>query len=135
VATKSVGAAAKGAAARAKYSGSNFEQATFVNRDLTVTEQAQCKEWDTDFAISTDNMDTLTQGGYKFTFRWDEYHNCQACWMLPGKDDPVNTGLILTGRGSTPMKALKQVMFKHFHIFDSSWSRDDDRRGEPEIDD
>ena len=39
------------------------------------------------------------------------------------KIDPnsANGGLILTGRGSTPFKSLKQLLFKHYNVMGERW--------------
>jgi len=51
------------------------------------------------------------------------------------KDDEVNAGLILTGRGSSSYKAFKQAFYKHAVLFSEQWPRGIDERGTPEIDD
>ena len=136
MATKSVSAAAKGAQARERLTGgSSFEQATFINRDLTPSESFACKEWGFPEAEAFDEMQRLCDSAYKITFRYDDYNHCFACWLLPAKDDPVNGGLILTGRGTSSYKAFKQVFYKHGVLFNEVWPRESDNRGMPEIDD
>lgn len=136
MAPKSVSAAAKGADQRAKFRNNNaFEQASFINRELTTSEAQACKGWlfAEDQAFSS--MLELCDTGYKITFRADDYNGGYACWILPSKDDPYNAGLILTGRGSSSYKAFKQAYYKHAVLFDEQWPRDGDQRGDTEIDD
>ena len=136
MASKSVSAAAKGAAARERYSrGSNWEQAEFIQRELTPSESETCKGWDFSEEEAFSSMVRLCDQDYKITFRWDEYNHAYACWLLPPKDDEVNAGLILTGRGSSSYKAFKQAFYKHAVLFSEQWPRGIDERGTPEIDD
>jgi hypothetical protein len=136
MASKSVGAQAKGAAQRAKFqNNSSWEQATFIQRELTPVEIQACKDWDENEESLFAHMVSLCDVGYKITFRLDEYNGGFGCWLLPAKDDPDNSGLILTGRGSAPWKAFKQALYKHYVLFTEQWPRDGDRRGTGEIDD
>ncbi len=135
MAARNVKAQEKGAAQRAKFQNSSWEQATFVNRELTESEQAICKQWEQSEEDCLVLLNTLTENRYKITFRWDDYNECQACWILPDKENADNSGLILTGRGSVAWKALKQALFKHYQLFEGVWSRETDRRGGKEIDD
>jgi hypothetical protein len=135
VATKSVSAVAKGAEARARYSGNNWEQAEFIRRELTPTESEACKNWDLSEEGAFSGLMCLSDQNYKVTFRWDEYNHCYGCWLLPAKDDDTNSGLILTGRGSSSYKAFKQAFFKHVVLFSEAWPRGGDERGSGEIDD
>jgi len=116
-------------------SGNSYEQATFIQVELSDAEREKCKAWDYDELTAFTDIENLMADGYKVTFRWDEYSECQACWILPAKDDPLNAGLILTGRGSTPHKAFKQAMYKHEVLFERAWPREKDTRGKRVIDD
>jgi len=136
MATKSVSAAAKGAEARARYSGgSNWEQASFIQRELNSQEQQACKEWEFPEEEAFATMQRLCDSDYKVTFRRDDYNHCFACWLLPPKDHADNAGLILTGRGSSSYKAFKQAYYKHAILFSELWPRDGDDRSITEIDD
>ena len=136
MATSSVKAQQKGAAQRAKFQqNSQWEQAQFVQRELTPSEQAACKEWEWDEGDAWSRLAGLAEMQYKVTFRWDEYNQCFGAWIMPPKDDSENSGLILTGRGSNAFKAFKQAFYKHSVLFQEVWPRDSDRRGGQEIDD
>lgn len=114
---------------------SSYEGAEFINRELTEEERIACKGWEFSDSDAWYWLQKLSDDWYKITFRFDEYNNCSACWLLPDKLDKENSGLILTGRGSSPMKALKQAVYKHTVLFDGIWPRGIDERGKPEIDD
>lgn len=136
MASKSVSAQAKGAAQRAKFQqNSAWEQAAFVQRELTESEQAACKGWNYTEEDMVSHLVKLNESGYKVTFRWDDFNECFGCWILPSKDDPDNAGMILTGRGSSSFKAFKQALYKHTVLFSEVWPRDGDKRGGQEIDD
>jgi hypothetical protein len=114
---------------------SDWQQAQFINRDLTTEEQAACKGMDFSEAEAMDAMERLTQQNYKITFRLDDYHHCASCWLLPDKTHPDNAGKILTGRGSSAYKAFKQVYYKHAVLFSEIWPSDPSQADYPEIDD
>ncbi len=116
-------------------SSSNWEQATFIPRELTAEEQKLCKDWGVDAEHLASELGKLNEVGYKVTFRWDDFNECYACWFLPPKDHRDNAGLILTGRGSSALKAFKQALYKHTALFDEIWPRGGDRRGGQDIDD
>lgn len=114
---------------------SSYEQATFVQRELTAEEGQKCKAWELSEVDAFDALFKLTEAYYKVTMRFDEYHHMFGCWLMPPKTDSSNAGLILTGRGSTPLKALKQALYKHYVLFQEVWPKERDERGEYEIDD
>ena len=96
-------------------------QDTFVNYDLTVNEKSDCKAW----VLTLEDMDNLMLGmveqGYNITLNYDNRNACYGCFIKCRDAGMVNEGLILTGRGSTPLKAFKQAMYKHTTIYDGTW--------------
>jgi hypothetical protein len=118
-----------------KQNTSAFEQATFIPRELTPEEQAACKSWEFSEESVFDAIHKLVDARYKVTMRYDDFNECYGCWLLPDKTDVDNAGYILTGRGSSPYKAAKQALFKHYQLFEGVWPKDTDRRGGKEIDD
>jgi len=120
----------KGAARRAQFR----PQAEFVRYDLTEAEKAKVKGTEFDEIALVETIEKLTQAGYKMTFRWDDYNECQGCWLLAPENDENNKGLILTGRGSTSLKAFKQAAWLHFTRFKEIWPQPTSKR-ELELDD
>lgn len=99
----------------------SFDKAVFVSYTLSKEQKADLKKT----AFTFDEMDSqmlrLAEEGYKITFRDDDFNDCKACWLIPTGDKHPNAGMILSGRGSTPLKALKQAMYIHYQVFDSEW--------------
>jgi hypothetical protein len=112
-----------------------FNNAKFINYELTLEEQATCKRWLTDFDEYDGKLFEFLDDGYKVSVKRDVYNNCFSCtathpdMKLEGKD------LLLTGRGSTPYKAVKQCLFKHYVVFEGEWGGFMERRAVEEIDD
>lgn len=100
-----------------------FKPATFVDRELTAEEQAQCKAWEVDESAVFDGIHKLVEKGYKVTVRWDTRNQCAACWVIASEDSD-NKGAVLPARGSTAWKAVKQALFKHHILFDEIWGAD-----------
>src|SRR3970282_2723423 len=68
------------------------------------------------------SLSKLFSDGYQVTMRWDAYNSCHAVWLSTRDEDSTNYGLILSGRGSTPVKALRQLLFLHFEVWSGEWS-------------
>jgi len=111
-----------------------FVQSEFVDYDLSAEDKALCKAQILDVEQFDALLVRLIEGGYKLSVKWDTYTKCNASFLI--SDDPLNEnfGLILTGRGSTPLKAIKQVLYKHFQCLGGDW-RGYSRPGWDELDD
>jgi len=98
-----------------------FNDARFVQYELDETQRAACKGWDLDGDDLWLEVLALLDTGYSVSVRYDETSTAYACFVtVRGNDQHSNAGLILTGRGSTPGKAVKQAIFKHKAI-DATW--------------
>jgi len=107
----------KGAAQRAKFR----PQSEFVRFTLTDEQKKIIKTSSFTASAMSDAIEELTQEGYKITFRWDDYGECQGCWLVAPDKDNDNAGLILAGRGSTGLKAFKQAYWLHTVEFKAIW--------------
>lgn len=99
---------------------SGFKPAQFVNINLAPDQIATIKAsgWDT-HRLDT-SLDALLSDGFKCTVRFDNRNQCYAAWLVP-PDGHKWAGLILSGRGSTPTKAMKQLLFIHYIVLDRNW--------------
>jgi len=105
-----------------------FDGARFVQYELSEVESIQCKAWTLDGESAWQALLPLLDEGYGFTVKYDGYSQSYACFVqIRGDESHPNSGLILTGRGSTPLKAVKQALFKHQAI-DASWVQYGERR-------
>jgi len=120
---------------RANYPKPDFKQSEFVQYELTKEQQAQCKFWDVTLSELFAAMIKLTESGYKVTLRYDDRNKCQACWIIAPPGEHKNAGMILPGRGTTPEKAFKQCLFKHFNLFGEEWPSPMSKHEAEEIDD
>lgn len=112
-----------------------FNDVQFVNWSLSEQEKKSCKEW----SLTTEDYDAaignLVEGGYKTTISYDSFRSCFTCSIVPTKDAKSNQGYILTGKGSTPLKALKQAAYIHFHIMGEEWAAYSTAKAVEELDD
>lgn len=96
-------------------------QDVFINYDLTVNEAADCKAW----ILTIDELDSyalkMVEEGYNITLNYDQRNHAYGCFIKCRDAGMENEGRILTGRGSTPFKALKQALYKHHFIFKGVW--------------
>lgn len=97
-----------------------FKPSNFININLTGEQIAENKAW----RLSIEEMDNLMHAlcfdGFKFTMRFDKFNDCFACWLVP-PDGHRWSGRILAGRGSTPTKALKQLLYVHYKALETDW--------------
>lgn len=113
-----------------------FNEARFVNFELDVKLQKQCKDWAFTAQDAWDTIAKWEDSGYKFTFKYDGYSKSSAVFVSTTQETDPNFGYILTGRGSSPFKAIKQAVFKHFVCFDSApWEGFAERPNGVELDD
>lgn len=102
-----------------------FNEVKFVNRELTKEEAAELKEmplWSEDWSSW---FTRACDAGYSFSIRYDAYSEAFACFVSTKKEDDDNFGCILTGRGSEPLKALRQALYKHWRLAECQWNRID----------
>lgn len=98
-----------------------WSTARFVNYDLSVDESARCKAWQPSKDELFDALDKLISDKYTVSHKHDERNDTFSCFVRGPETDNINAGLILSGRGSTSLKAFKQAMFKHWTLFDGDW--------------
>ena len=103
----------------------------WVNYNLSNDQKAELKAstFDCDNALLR-----LCEENYKVTVSHDAFAKCFACFLVPKGAEHKHVGMILSGRGSTPTKAIKQACYIHWNIYDSDWS-DYARPSQLEIDD
>lgn len=121
--------------APAKDKAPRFNNARFVNRELSTEEGQALKalpywseDWDTYLLRANDS-------GYKVTLKYDEWSKSYAAFMTTDDEFSPNFQMILTGRGSCPLKALRQVLYKHYVLAAEEQWVSLDRQFAQEIDD
>jgi len=97
-----------------KQKAPRFDSSRFVNYELDLAEQAECKGWDVPSDDLWKEVSALVDDGYSVSVKFDTFSEAYASFVRGGNTDgDPNSGLVLTGRGSTPAKAIKQAVFKH----------------------
>lgn len=100
----------------------------WVNYTLSDEQKQELKAQTFDFETA---LTRLTEEDMKVTISYDDYNSCYSCFLIPKQPGSVNYGAILSGRGSTPVKAVKQACYLHWNIFEGNWS--DGRLSKKEI--
>jgi len=105
-----------------------FDSSRFVQYELDALEQAKCKAWQVSADDLWGHVLALADEGYSLALKYDTFSEAYACFVqVRGQSDHINAGLILTGRGSEPKKALKQALFK-MDAIGPSWVQYGERR-------
>lgn len=110
-------------------------ESVFVNYTLEASDKQRLKAqiWsEVDYESCTLR---LIEEGYGITLGADEYSGGFMCVLRPKYADNRNAGYLLSGRGSTPLKALKQCAFIHGVVFEGDWAAHYTSRRSPDIDD
>ena len=98
-----------------------FKAAEFVNVTLGDAERAAIKAVEYLTEAFDTSLSTLIGDGYKVSLRFDERNDSYACWLI-APDRSQNKGLILSGRGSTALKAIRQALYIHYTILSGVWT-------------
>lgn len=93
----------------------------FIEYDLTEQEKRSLKEQSFDLVDANVCLTNLTQAEYRVSFGYDFYNSSFTCSLSHKDPKHENAGWVLVGRGSEPLKALKQAAYKHFTIFGEIW--------------
>lgn len=93
----------------------------FIEYDLTEQEKKDLKQREFDLVIANTVMTNLVQAEYRVSFGFDFYNSTFTCSLSHKDPKHENAGWVLVGRGSEPIKALKQVAYKHFDVFSEVW--------------
>jgi len=112
-----------------------FNDVQFVNWSLSADEKSACKAWNLVLSEFDDALANLIESGYKTTLSYDNFRSCYTASIVPTKDAKSNQGYILTGKGSTAFKALKQALYIHYHIMGEEWAAYSTAKAVEELDD
>lgn len=98
-----------------------WNDARFIQRELSDDERKTLKAmpfWDEDWDSALLRME---DEGYQLTLKFDAWSKAYACFISDAQGRTQNKNCILSGRGSTPTKALRQALFKHGLAPDGVW--------------
>lgn len=94
----------------------------FLNHWLDDKEEKYLKtqKWDDNRFIEVFNA--LVDEGFQLSFKFDAYNDCFQVAVSHTSPDYEHFGWILVGRGSTPVKALKQFAYIHYEFLQGDWA-------------
>lgn len=108
--------------APAREKPNSFEQFEFLNYELTKEQKDALKamplwngEWD-------EMLGNATKTGFAISLKVDGFNHCFAAYMQIRLRSHPCYGFILSGRGSTQTKALRQLLYKHFVALEENWN-------------
>jgi len=94
---------------RKEYSPAPFKG--FINYTLTDTEKSQLKAAGVDHDRLWDATEGLMEADWHVKFRYDYYNHAYQVSLTCNDAKSPDIGWFLVGRGSTPMKALRQALY------------------------
>lgn len=113
----------------------SFNEVKWINWALSPEQKAQLKAWSPTLEDLDGEQIKIIQSSHRITTSYDSYGDCYTTSIVPTADNKINTGYILTGKGSTPIKSFKQALYIHFHVFEGDWSTYSTSKGIEEMDD
>lgn len=112
-----------------------WKKKAFVRYELDAEQLRSCKLWKPSGEELDEEMYKFTDASYKISFSYDAYNKCEQVLCQTDNDSDPNADKILVGRGSTPLKAFKQLWWKHWKGCDGIWPTPDFTPGGSEWDD
>lgn len=112
-----------------------FNDVKWINWTLSSEQKAEIKAWQVTVEEIDDFEVKIIQEGHKITTSYDNYGDCYTTSIVPTADSKTNQGYILTGKGSTPLKSVKQAIYIHVQVFNGDWSSYSTGTGREELDD
>ena len=100
-----------------------YEQFAFLNVELTKPQAEALKKMPAWSEEMSGYLDTVVKAGFQISLKVDGFNNCFAAYMQIRLHSHPCYGFILTGRGSTQIKALRQLLYKHFAVLGEDWSK------------
>jgi len=119
----------------AKSKAPRFNDVVFISFPLSEEQKSEIKIAAWDLEDMDNALITLAEQDYKTTTSYDDYSASYACFVTPKGDKHKNAGFILTGRGSSPHKAVKQAFYVHMVLFEGDWTGWQDTRRTADLDD
>lgn len=108
---------------KATTTASNPNFRGFLNIDLSDEDRAIIKSTPYDSATWNGDVDKWIDNGFKFTFGYDSYNKCFQVIGARSDREHKDAGILLTGRGSTAIKAFKQWVYIQTRLVgDADWS-------------
>lgn len=92
----------------------------FVNYELDKEQTDEYRVWRQDQELVYSILTEMLEGGYRVSLKFDTYSSSCAAFIIPDNDSE-NYGLLLTGRGGNPYRALSEAVFKHEIVFGRTW--------------
>lgn len=83
----------------------------FINYTLTDAEKSQIKASGVDHDRLWDASEALLEANWALKIRYDYYNHAYQASLTCNDAKSVDSGWFLVGRGSTPMKALRQALY------------------------
>lgn len=99
-----------------------FEFKGVVQCELSEADKLKYKLWREDGCDLENLTLKCAEDGYKLTLSYDDYNRTHQAVMMPkvGIDHDCE-GYMLTGRGGNPIRALAQLMYKHWVMLEGYW--------------
>lgn len=113
----------------------SFTQKTFVNVPLTAEHKASIKDWHIDLSGLDDMLLKLLETDIRVTMSYDSYNQCYSATLAHTDDKHPDFLYLLSGKGSTPLKSVKQVLYIHEILLEHNWAAFSLSRQREEIDD
>jgi hypothetical protein len=98
-----------------------YPENEFVNLELSKEQRTQLKEMFVDALDLDMALAEIFDDGTKITLKFDDRNDCYVAFGFAPADSD-NAGYVLTGRGGSATRALRELVYKHLHILNGDWA-------------
>lgn len=96
-------------------------QSYFIRCDLSEQDKADVRDWPMWENDADGLLKQLVDGGHTISLKPDGQNGGYAAYCVPTPTNKAHEGMALAGRGSTPIKALRQLCYKQFVLLKGIW--------------
>ncbi len=94
----------------------------FVQLELSTEQKRDLKVTYENIVTLSLAVDEMLEAGIKLTLKTDNRGNGYVAFAFADPDSD-NAGFILTGRGGSSTRALRELVYKHVNILGGEWSQ------------
>lgn len=102
---------------------SGFKEKLWVRYELDEKERELVKQWKPKLDELDQQILQAIGTVYRCGVSFDNARNCWLVVMQTKSPEGEHSDLLLSARGSTPLKAFKQLVYKHLELFQGKWPR------------
>jgi len=95
----------------------------YLRCELTDQQKVELKGQSLSWEEASNTLTELLEADYRVTLKYDTSNSCFQALMSSTLSENEAAGWTLAARGSEPLKALKQLFYKHYVMLSEQWGQ------------